>query len=170
MTKDKTFRFNIVKAQISDLPRILDIYKYAREFMKSTGNPHQWQDSFPPEALLANDITEKNHLYVLKTDDGEIHGVFAFIRGKDPTYSVIKDGHWLSDDEYATLHRVAGDGEVNGLFDAIVAFCRSQIPHLRIDTHADNKIMQHLIEKNGFKKCGLIFTDDGTSRIAYEMV
>ncbi len=27
---------------------------------------------------------------------------------------------------------------------------------LRADTHADNKIMQHLLEKNGFTRCGVI--------------
>ena len=39
---------------------------------------------------------------------------------------------------------------------------------LRADTHADNKIMQHLLEKNGFTKCGIIHVEDGTPRIAYQ--
>lgn len=38
---------------------------------------------------------------------------------------------------------------------------------LRADTHADNKVMQHLLEKNGFVRCGNITLADGTSRIAY---
>ena len=37
-----------------------------------------------------------------------------------------------------------------------------------IDTHEDNHIMQHLITKNGFQKCGIISAHDGTPRIAYE--
>lgn len=41
---------------------------------------------------------------------------------------------------------------------------------MRIDTHADNHIMQHVIEKAGFQRCGIIFTDDGTPRIAYQKV
>ena len=34
--------------------------------------------------------------------------------------------------------------------------------------HADNKIMQHLLEKNGFARCGIIHVEDGTSRVAYQ--
>ena len=49
-----------------------------------------------------------------------------------------------------------------------VQFCEQSINHLRIDTHNDNKIMQHVIEKNGFKRCGIIHVNDGSERIAYE--
>ena len=31
-----------------------------------------------------------------------------------------------------------------------------------------NKIMQHLLEENGFTKCGIIHVEDGTPRIAYQ--
>lgn len=37
-----------------------------------------------------------------------------------------------------------------------------------IDTHEDNEVMQHLILKNGFEKRGIIYTDDGSPRFAYE--
>ena len=30
---------------------------------------------------------------------------------------------------------------------------------LRADTHADNKIMQHLLEKNGFARCSIIHVE-----------
>ena len=40
--------------------------------------------------------------------------------------------------------------------------------NLRIDTHKDNKIMINLIEKAGFERCGTIYVDDGTPRIAYQ--
>ena len=39
---------------------------------------------------------------------------------------------------------------------------------LRADTHADNKIMQHLLEKNGFTRCGIIHVADGSPRFAYQ--
>ena len=39
---------------------------------------------------------------------------------------------------------------------------------LRADTHADNKIMQHLLEKNGFTRCGVIHVADGSPRFAYQ--
>ena len=129
----------IEKAKLEDLPRILQIYASARKFMKQSGNPRQWGDSFPPESLLVKDI-EKGQLYVIKDDTG-IHGVFAFIIGKEPTYEKIEQGAWISDTEYGTLHRVAGDGTIHGIFDKIVDFCGRKIEHLRVDTHEQNRII-----------------------------
>ena len=74
----------------------------------------------------------------------------------------------MSDDIYGTIHRVAGDGRIHGVLAMAVQFCEQSINHLRIDTHNDNKIMQHVIEKNGFKRCGIIHVNDGSERIAYE--
>lgn len=160
--------FKIRPADKEDLPRILQIYEYARKFMKETGNASQWRDSFPPERLLAEDI-DAGQLYTVRDrKEGKIHGAFAFIIGEEPTYARIEGGKWLSDTQYGTLHRVAGDGNAHGIFDAIVKFVERKNSHLRVDTHEDNKVMQHLIEKNGFQKCGIIYVEDGSSRIAYE--
>lgn len=63
---------------------------------------------------------------------------------------------------------IASDGNTKGLLNKVVCYCEKQINHLRIDTHMDNKIMQHLIIKNGFTKCGTIYVADGSPRIAYE--
>ena len=41
---------------------------------------------------------------------------------------------------------------------------------VRIDTHEDNIPMQNMIEKNGFKKCGIIYLLDGNKRLAYEKI
>lgn len=150
-----------------DLPFILPIYAHARTLMKATGNKTQWGNQFPPRTLLAQDIKQKQ-LYVLERQN-RIYGVFAFIIGCDDTYQTI-DGAWLSDETYGTLHRVASDGTVTGIFNAIVSFCEQQITHLRIDTHKDNRIMRHLIEKNDFRFCGVIHVADGTPRLAYEKV
>lgn len=46
----------IKKAQAGDLPRILEIYAYAREFMKRTGNPNQWKERAPQKEVLEADI------------------------------------------------------------------------------------------------------------------
>lgn len=43
-------------------------------------------------------------------------------------------------------------------------------PNLRIDTHEENKVMRHLIEKSGFAECGIIRVEDGSPRIAYQYV
>lgn len=49
-------------------------------------------------------------------------------------------------------------------------YCKARVPHLRIDTHEDNAVMQHVIEKCGFKRCGIIYVSNGTPRIAYEWI
>ena len=158
----------IRKATDKDLESILKIYATAREFMKKTGNPNQWGDSFPPRDMLVKDIA-KGDLYILE-EDNNICAVFAFILGEDPTYAYIEDGSWLSDKPYAAIHRVASDGSVHGVLKKAVEYASGIINHIRIDTHMDNKVMQHLIEKCGFKKCGIIYVEDGSPRIAYEMV
>ena len=95
--------------------------------------------------------------------------MFAFIPGSDPTYQYI-DGAWLEDTPYAAIHRVASAGKEKGVFTKIADYCKSQISHLRIDTHALNLPMQGAVEKNGFQRCGTIYLEDGSPRIAYEYV
>lgn len=156
----------IRKAKPEDLPRILEIYAYARQFMRDNGNATQWGDGAPAESTLRADMAA-GKLYVLEGNG--LHAVFALIPGNDPTYAEI-DGAWLSQAPYATLHRVASNGTQHGIMDCVVAFAKTQYPHLRIDTHRDNKIMQHVIAKNGFVYCGVINTKDGTPRLAYELL
>ncbi len=152
----------------SDFSRICDIYAAARAFMARTGNATQWGDSFPPVQLLQEDI-QLGRLYVVE-EDGTVQGAFAFLLGEDPTYQVIEDGAWRSDAPYGTLHRVASSGAVRGLFGQMVEYAWSVIPHLRIDTHENNTVMRHLVEKYGFQRCGIIYIDDGTPRIAFERI
>lgn len=156
------------EAELRDLPEILNIYAYARRFMAKTGNPNQWSGGYPPKALLQGDINS-GQLYVIE-ENGSVHAVFALIFGPDPTYQKIYGGHWLSSTPYATLHRVAGDGQIKNVLKTAVAFGESKSSHLRIDTHEQNKIMQHLILKNGFLRCGTIYLEDGSPRIAFEKV
>ncbi len=77
---------------------------------------------------------------------------------------------WLSNELYGTIHRVASDGQINKMLNRVICYCEKQIQHLRIDTHSNNKIMQHLILKNGFTQCGIIYVEDGSPRIAYEKI
>ena len=158
--------YQIRKAEMADLPRILEIYAYAREFMASTGNPNQWKNTNPPRETLEADIPAGN-LFVL--EDQGIHGVFAYFTKPDPTYSYIEDGAWLDDSPYGTIHRIAGDGS-GGVFGAALDFAVKQNPHVRIDTHEDNKVMQHILQKHGFQRCGIIYLKNGEPRIAFEKV
>lgn len=157
----------IRNAKTEDMDRILEIYQFAREFMKSNGNPTQWGAGYPSKELLENDLKQGN-LYVIAENE-IIHGVFVFIVGEDETYSRI-DGSWKNTSPYGTIHRIASDGANKGIFRQCLSFCLGQISHLRIDTHRDNLSMQHLIEKNNFERCGIIYVRDGSPRIAYELI
>ena len=153
-------------ARPEDMPALMNIYAAARRFMAATGNPHQWPEGHPSAQMLSADIAAGN-LYV-EEQDGGAHAAFAFIIGEDPTYGYIEDGAWLSDSPYGTIHRLASDGTAPGFFGRCVAFCHIRMPHLRVDTHRDNRVMQHLAEKEGFTRCGIIYLANGSPRIAYE--
>ncbi len=156
---------NIRKATLADLPRMEEIFAYAREQMKKNGNPTQWGDNRPTTQSIINNIKKGvSHLLIEKD---EIYGTFVFFIGDDPTYHIIEDGEWLNDKPYGVIHQVASDGSRKGVLTDVVNYCENQISNLRIDTHHDNHIMQHLLVKHGFMKCGIIYTDDGTKRLAY---
>jgi len=159
--------YQIRKAQREDLSRIEEIYAYARKFMEETGNPNQWGKTTPLTSQLEDDI-QKGLLFVMISDE-TIHGVFYFYIGADPTYGIIEDGHWRSDTPYGTIHRIAGDGS-GGVLAAAVNFGKKQINHIRIDTHHDNKIMQRAVVKYGFQKSGIIYLENGSPRIAYDLL
>lgn len=151
----------------SDLDTILGIYEHARSVMSASGNPTQWGSNFPPKELLEEDI-ERNRLFVYVVN-GHIEAVFAFILGDDPTYAKIEDGQWLNDTlPYGTIHRLASAGTRKGVATEVIEWCIGHCDSLRADTHADNKIMQHLLEKNGFTRCGVIHVADGSPRFAYQ--
>ena len=152
-------------ANPGDLPALAAIYRAARAFMAASGNPTQWGTTDPRPELLRQDIAQEQ-LYVL-CDGDTPRAAFALVPGEDPTYAVI-DGAWLSDAPYATIHRLGSDGTCHGVFASAIGWAAARQPHLRIDTHADNHIMQKLIARAGFRCCGIIHVADGSPRLAYE--
>lgn len=152
-------------ANPGDLPALAAIYRAARAFMAASGNPTQWGTTDPRPELLRRDIAN-GQLYVL-CDGDTPRAAFALVPGEDPTYAAI-DGAWLSDAPYATIHRLGSDGRCHGVFAMALAFAAARQPHLRIDTHADNHLMQKLIARAGFRCCGIIRVADGSPRLAYE--
>ncbi len=132
-----------------DLERLHQIFAIARNFMKSTGNPNQWSENYPSEDLLRSDI-ESGDSYVVQSQ-GRVVATFVLRGGVDPTYNIIYDGQWLSDVPYATIHRIASSGEFKGVFAVAMRYALEHYSSIRIDTHRDNSVMQHIIEKYGFK-------------------
>jgi hypothetical protein len=163
------FRVEVTKVNIrytttQDLEKVMTIYAYARIQMKKNGNPNQWGDFRPSVQTIKTDINRHNSFLI--TEDDEICGVFTFMIGKDPTYAIIENGNWLNDEPYGVIHRIASNGRCNGIMDFVLNYCESH--NIRIDTHKDNTIMQHILESHHYTKCGTIYVDDGTPRIAYQ--
>lgn len=152
-----------------DLRAILAIFAAARLFMKEQGNPTQWGEDYPSVSLVVEDIA-RQQLFVMIDAEGKITGVFTFFLGEEPLYRQMTEGAWLNAEPYGTLHRVAAAPGTRGFFKACVDFCKKQTDNLRIDTHADNHVMQGAVEKQGFVYTGQTMAEDGTPRLAYQWV
>lgn len=159
----------IRKAVAGDVGEVMRVFEAARRFMRRSGNMHQWVGGYPSEETVLGDIAA-GHLYVGEADCGGIVMAFAFIPGNDPTYSLIEDGTWLDDSPYGTIHRLGSDGRRGGVLAACVDFCASLTDNIRLDTHADNAAMRAGAERLGFRRCGVIYCQDGTPRIAYQRI
>ena len=155
----------IRKAKIEELEEIKEIFEEAKKIMRQDGNMLQWNDGYPQDEVLISDI-DKGQLCVI--EDGEINACFGLQLGEDPTYKVI-DGKWQSDSPYITIHRIAKRSGKH-IFDQMFSYVKERYDHIRIDTHKDNKIMQHLLAIHGFKYCGIIYLLDGDPRLAYEYI
>lgn len=158
----------IRKAKKNDIPAVLRCYQQAKNFMHSNGNKEQWPGDYPGHRDAEADL-EAGSLYVME-ENGRIYAAFTFIIGDEPTYRVIENGSWLSQEPYGTIHRVASDGTGRGVFRDCLQFCQAQIGHLRIDTHADNDKMLALIQAAGFCERGIIRVENGTPRQAFEYI
>lgn len=156
----------IRQAKPEELSEIMEIYDTARGFMREHGNPTQWDSGYPSRKLVEEDCRE-GHLYVCE-EGGTLAGVFMFAMDPDPTYARIYEGQWLNDAAYGTMHRMASAGKVKGVSACCLDWCFEQCGNVRGDTHEDNYVMQRVFEKNGFQKCGIIYVEDGTPRIAYQ--
>lgn len=151
----------------ADGERLLEVFAAAKGIMVADGNASQWTDGYPSLEIVQADI-EKDGGFVVE-DDGKIVAYFAFLHSPEPTYDKIYDGKWLDDTKpYHVIHRIASFPEVHGIFQSIMEFCLARERNIRIDTHRDNKIMQHNIQKFGFKYCGIIHLANGDERLAYQ--
>lgn len=97
----------------------------------------------------------------------------CIIIGDEPAYAKI-DGAWKSEKPYAVVHRMAfssrarGGGLSRNAFQLVKDFCRLNcIDAIRLDTQEENKVMQHILSREGFEYCGLIQFDGGP-KLAYE--
>jgi len=165
---------HIEKAEMKDLDRVVEILRDGRNQLAESGID-QWQGDYPNVEHIQDGFA-----YLVHSDDHETVGAFAIVAAPDHSYDEL-DGKWLVDtDNYLVIHRVAihsdhaGNGYASGLFTSVIDYVKENpngVKSLRIDTHEDNKPMQHLIEKYGFTRVGTlhgVYRPEETSYV-YEM-
>lgn len=162
------------QAKISDLDQIVEIIELSKKYLKET-KVDQWQDGYPAKEDLRRDI-ESGSSYVLTNKD-EIVATTVISLDGESTYNSIFNGEWITNEDYIVMHRVAVHDKYKGkgifkelIKEAEVLALNKGISSIKIDTHRDNISMQRAIVKNDFKKCGIIYLEDGSERIAFEKV
>ena len=163
--------YRIRLATPADLPALLHLAAASRGIMERSGNPHQWAGGFPPESVLRQDIASGQACLIEDEADSAPAGAFIWGPGPDASYARI-DGAWLDDvAPYHVVHRLLSVPEKKGIFAAMLRYCFARTGNLRADTHADNRIVQHLLAKHGFTYCGVIQLADGRgARLAYQKI
>lgn len=159
-------------ADLNDLESICEWIEQAKVYLKKQGID-QWQQGYPNHRSIAEDI-EKQRGYMIVHENQAI-GYLCLDFEKDPAYDHIR-GQWLSEKNYAVIHRMTIGDEARGkglgsqVFQSVIPICLEKNIHsIKIDTHEMNKKMQHLLAKNGFVYCGKINQADG-ERLAYEKI
>ena len=151
----------------TDMAAIMMVMDAAKGIMRQSGNMYQWGEGYPSEAVITADM-EKHGGFVIE-ETARVVAYFAFLPSPEPTYDKIYEGEWLDDTQpYHVIHRIASYPQIRGIFSSIMGFCFAHETNIRIDTHRDNKIMQHNIMKNGFTYCGIIYLLSGDERLAYQ--
>ncbi len=157
--------YTLKKATLEDAESCYKILDLGRSFQREQGFV-QWTDDFPNLDTVKDDISKGKGYKLLY--ENEIIGYMYIAFDGEKDYNNI-EGEWLSHYAYATVHRVAFKPEFRGkglaqiTFDLIKKLCKANnFKSIRMDTDEKNERMQHVLEKNGFKKCGKISYNSGT--------
>ena len=164
--------YSFRKASVHDIPQIWTIIQQAIVRRKNDGS-QQWQDGYPNEDLIRKDIVDGIG-YVL-TDDDKIVGYAAILFNDEPAYEKLK-GTWLTNEDFAVVHRVAISDDYlgKGLAQKIFLFTEdlaldNNIFSIKVDTNFDNIPMLKILEKLGYTYCGEVFFR-GDARKAFEKI
>ncbi|MDR0928237.1 MAG: GNAT family N-acetyltransferase [Oscillospiraceae bacterium] len=160
------------KMTTQDLPQVMQIIAEAQAFLRAQ-RVNQWQDGYPGEALIREDIAAGRGYVLAEGDQVRASAVVALYG--EPTYDAIYEGAWTTPEQYACFHRTAVGAAYRGtgVADALIASCEAVakaagLYAVRIDTHRDNLVMQRMLSRNGYTRCGVIYLETGAARIALE--
>ncbi|MDD6211751.1 MAG: GNAT family N-acetyltransferase [Clostridiales bacterium] len=160
------------KVKKEEIHQCYEIVDSGRKFQREQGFV-QWTDDYPNYDSIRDDVMNQKG-YAVKVD-GTIAGYMCIAFDGEPTYRYI-EGRWTLDAPYAVIHRIAfsepyrGVGLADIVWNLIEEYCRvKKVGYIRMDTDFPNTRMQHILEKNGYQRCGIIYVR-GSGRIAYDKV
>ena len=157
-------------AQKEDAPLCLSFIEDAKAFQREQGII-QWTEDYPNLDTVLRD-TEKMRGYVI-CDGDEAFGYVCVDFGGEKSYDRV-EGDWKSSGKYGVIHRLAfgkksrGKGATKAVFPLIKELCKAEnASSIRVDTGSENKLVQHIFEREGFEKVGTL-TWPGQLNYVYE--
>lgn len=148
------------EARPEDVPRIVEIIACAQARMKARGSD-QWQHGYPARGDIERDIAAGVGRVLCSPERG-IAAYGAVIFTGEAAYRSLR-GHWLSDEEYVVVHRLAvaeealGRGIATEFMRRTAQLARERgVKSFRVDTNFDNTPMLRVLAALGFARCGEI--------------
>ena len=154
----------------NEVDAIMQVIEGAKKCLADAGST-QWQNGYPNTETIIEDIISGQAYVAL--EEGELLAYAAVTKSPEKAYEAIYDGNWEGKEaEYLVFHRiaVASDVQGKGVAQTFLEGLIEGFDYLdfRSDTHAQNKVMQHIFEKLGFKQVGKVPVDG--ERLAYQKV
>lgn len=167
-------------ATVDDIPAIVATLEAGRSLLAADGID-QWQNGTGPDVDLVTEDVERGWGRVFLVD-GQVAATAALIDEPEPNYAHMLEGAWQVRGDaaapYATIHRVAVAPAFRGMhvtqrfYARLIEEARARgFAEIRVDTHADNVRMQHVIASAGFTRAGTVCISDDPKdlRWAYQL-
>lgn len=157
------------KATSEDIDSIVEIVCAASVRLGAAGID-QWQRGYPNRESIERDIADNVGMVLCVAETIVAYGAVIFTGEK--AYNDLTGGEWLTDGQYACVHRLCvseifvGMGFSHHFMLAAEAMAAERVKSMRIDTHPDNAIMHHLVQSLGYTYCGDVVIE--SRRMAYE--
>ena len=154
----------------NEVDAIMQVIEEAKKCLADAGST-QWQNGYPNTDTIIEDIISGQAYVAL--EEGELLAYAAVTKSPEKAYEAIYDGNWEGKEaEYLVFHRiaVASDVQGQGVAQTFLEGLIEGFDYLdfRSDTHDQNKVIQHIFEKLGFKQVGKVPVDG--ERLAYQKV
>ena len=154
----------------NEVDAIMQVIEEAKKCLADAGST-QWQNGYPNTDTIIDDIISGQAYVAL--EEGELLAYAAVTKSPEKSYEAIYDGNWEGNEaEYLVFHRiaVASDMQGQGVAQTFLEGLIEGFDYLdfRSDTHEQNKVMQHIFEKLGFKQVGKVPVDG--ERLAYQKI